>query len=90
MITCRNRTETPRRYGRADLAERLLSAIIDGTCPPDAALPPEGELAEQSAVSRLTVREAVKQLRAQNVVRVVRGPAPPTHRCGSSSSRPAG
>jgi DNA-binding FadR family transcriptional regulator len=56
-----------------DVAERLLSAIIDGTCPPDTALPPEAELAEQSAVSRLTVREAVKQLRAQNVVRVVRG-----------------
>jgi DNA-binding FadR family transcriptional regulator len=56
-----------------DLAERLLSEIIDGTLPPDAALPPEAELAEQASVSRLTVREAVKQLRAQNVVRVVRG-----------------
>ncbi|MER5177154.1 FadR/GntR family transcriptional regulator [Streptomyces sp. NPDC002896] len=56
-----------------DLAEQLLSAIIDGTYPPDSALPPEGELADQSSVSRLTVREAVKQLRAQNVVRVVRG-----------------
>ncbi|MGW1026310.1 FadR/GntR family transcriptional regulator [Streptomyces sp. NPDC002577] len=56
-----------------DLAEQLLSAIIDGSYPPDAALPPEAELAEQSSVSRLTVREAVKQLRAQNVVRVVRG-----------------
>ncbi|MEV0220277.1 FadR/GntR family transcriptional regulator [Streptomyces sp. NPDC050704] len=56
-----------------DLAEQLLSAIIDGTYLPDAALPPEAELAEQSSVSRLTVREAVKQLRAQNVVRVVRG-----------------
>ncbi|WP_330354268.1 FadR/GntR family transcriptional regulator [Streptomyces chartreusis] len=56
-----------------ELAERLLSEIIDGAYPPDAALPPEGELAEQSSVSRLTVREAVKQLRAQNVVRVVRG-----------------
>ncbi|WLW54919.1 FadR/GntR family transcriptional regulator [Streptomyces sp. YU58] len=56
-----------------DLAERLLGEIIDGTYPPDAALPPEAELAEQAAVSRLTVREAVKQLRAQNVVRVVRG-----------------
>ncbi|MEU1254139.1 FadR/GntR family transcriptional regulator [Streptomyces chartreusis] len=56
-----------------ELAERLLSEIIDGVYPPDAALPPEGELAEQSSVSRLTVREAVKQLRAQNVVRVVRG-----------------
>ncbi|WP_320775990.1 FadR/GntR family transcriptional regulator [Streptomyces sp. CRN 30] len=56
-----------------DLAERLLSEIIDGTHPPDAAFPPEAELAEQASVSRLTVREAVKQLRAQNVVRVVRG-----------------
>ncbi|WP_329217472.1 FadR family transcriptional regulator [Streptomyces sp. NBC_01485] len=56
-----------------DLAERLLSEIIDGTHQPDAALPPEAELAEQAAVSRLTVREAVKQLRAKNVVRVVRG-----------------
>ncbi|GAA2663066.1 FadR/GntR family transcriptional regulator [Streptomyces vastus] len=56
-----------------DLAEQLLNAIIDGTYLPDAALPPEAELAEQSSVSRLTVREAVKHLRAQNVVRVVRG-----------------
>ncbi|MGW0731995.1 FadR/GntR family transcriptional regulator [Streptomyces sp. NPDC002851] len=56
-----------------DLAEQLLAAIIDGQYPPDSALPPEGELSEQGAVSRLTVREAVKQLRAQNVVRVVRG-----------------
>ncbi|WP_369251215.1 FadR/GntR family transcriptional regulator [Streptomyces sp. R41] len=56
-----------------DLAEQLLTAIIDGRYPPDSALPPEGELSEQGGISRLTVREAVKQLRAQNVVRVVRG-----------------
>ena len=56
-----------------DLAEQLLTAIIDGQYPPDSALPPEGELSEQGGVSRLTVREAVKHLRAQNVVRVVRG-----------------
>jgi GntR family transcriptional regulator, transcriptional repressor for pyruvate dehydrogenase complex len=56
-----------------DLAEQLLSAIIDGRYPPDSALPPEAELAEQASVSRLTVREAVKHLRAQSVVRVVRG-----------------
>jgi GntR family transcriptional repressor for pyruvate dehydrogenase complex len=56
-----------------DLAEQLLTSIIDGHHPPDSALPPEGELSERSGVSRLTVREAVKQLRAQNVVRVVRG-----------------
>jgi len=56
-----------------DLAEQLLTAIIDGQYPPDSALPPEGELSEIGGVSRLTVREAVKALRAQNVVRVVRG-----------------
>jgi GntR family transcriptional repressor for pyruvate dehydrogenase complex len=56
-----------------DLAEQLLTAIIDGQYLPDSALPPEGELSEQGGVSRLTVREAVKQLRAQNIVRVVRG-----------------
>ncbi|PAZ10648.1 GntR family transcriptional regulator [Streptomyces sp. SA15] len=56
-----------------DLAEQLLTAIIDGAYPPGSALPPEGELSEQGGVSRLTVREAIKQLRAQNVVRVVRG-----------------
>ncbi|MDX3384727.1 FadR/GntR family transcriptional regulator [Streptomyces niveiscabiei] len=56
-----------------DLAEQVLTAIIDGQYPPDSALPPEGELAETGGVSRLTVREAVKALRAQNVVRVVRG-----------------
>lgn len=56
-----------------DLAEQLLTAIIDGQYPPDSALPPEGELSEQGGISRLTVREAIKQLRTQNVVRVVRG-----------------
>lgn len=56
-----------------DLAEQLLGAIIEGTYPPGAALPTEAELAEQFSVSRLTVREAVKVLRAQNVVRVQRG-----------------
>ena len=56
-----------------NLAEQLLTAIIDGQYPPDSALPPEGELSGIGGVSRLTVREAVKALRAQNVVRVVRG-----------------
>jgi GntR family transcriptional regulator, transcriptional repressor for pyruvate dehydrogenase complex len=55
------------------LAERLISAIIDGTHAPGTALPPEGELAEQYSVSRLTVREAIKALRVQNMVRIQRG-----------------
>lgn len=36
-------------------------------------VPPEGELAEQYEASRLTVGEAVKVLRSQNVVRIHRG-----------------
>ncbi|WP_050800024.1 MULTISPECIES: FadR/GntR family transcriptional regulator [Streptomyces] len=56
-----------------DIAERLLTAIIDGHYPPGTALPPEGVLAEQHAASRLTLREAVKVLRSQNVVRIHRG-----------------
>ncbi|MBE9373667.1 FadR family transcriptional regulator [Saccharopolyspora sp. HNM0983] len=56
-----------------ELAERLLSAIIDGTHAPGNALPAEGELAEQYAVSRLTVREAVTSLRVQGIVRIQRG-----------------
>ncbi|MBC9727580.1 FadR/GntR family transcriptional regulator [Streptomyces sp. TRM68367] len=56
-----------------EVAERLLNAIIDGVYPPGSMVPPEGELAEQYGASRLTVREAVKVLRSQNVVRIHRG-----------------
>ncbi|NUS89209.1 MAG: FadR family transcriptional regulator [Streptomyces sp.] len=56
-----------------DIAERLLSAIIDGHYPPGTALPPEAVLAEQHEASRLTLREAIKVLRAQNIVRIHRG-----------------
>jgi GntR family transcriptional regulator, transcriptional repressor for pyruvate dehydrogenase complex len=55
------------------LAERLLSEIIDGVYPPGSTLPPEADLAEWASVSRLTVREAVKALKAQNVVEIRRG-----------------
>lgn len=56
-----------------ELSEQLLGSIIDGTYPPGAALPSEPELAELFSMSRLTVREAVKALRVQNVVRIERG-----------------
>ncbi|MGP4019796.1 FadR/GntR family transcriptional regulator [Saccharopolyspora sp. 5N708] len=56
-----------------ELSEKLLGSIIDGTYPPGTALPSEGELAEQFSVSRLTIREAIKALRVQNVVRIQRG-----------------
>ncbi|MBG6189951.1 DNA-binding FadR family transcriptional regulator [Arthrobacter sp. CAN_A212] len=53
--------------------DELLERIIDGTYPPGSALPPENDLAASSDVSRLTVREALKQLQAQNVVQIRRG-----------------
>jgi GntR family transcriptional repressor for pyruvate dehydrogenase complex len=56
-----------------DLAAQLLQAIIDGHHRPDAPLPAEAEIADEASVSRLTVREAVKTLRAKSVVRIERG-----------------
>src|SRR5687768_18614527 len=56
-----------------ELTDELLTRIIDGRYAPDSALPPEGELARETGVSRLTIREAIKTLRAKNVVRVERG-----------------
>lgn len=55
------------------LADQLLEQIIEGRYPAESALPSELELAERADVSRLTVREAIKTLRAKNVVRVQRG-----------------
>lgn len=53
--------------------EEILDRIISGTYPPGASLPSEAELAADSDVSRLTVREALKKLQAQNIVQVKRG-----------------
>ncbi len=51
----------------------ILERIIDGTYQPGAALPSENDLAASLDVSRLTVREALKQLQAQHVVQIKRG-----------------
>jgi GntR family transcriptional regulator, transcriptional repressor for pyruvate dehydrogenase complex len=62
------------RTGLADqLAERLLDEIVTGTYPPDSRLPPEPVLAERAGVSRLTLREAIKDLRQRGVLRVQQG-----------------
>ena len=63
-----------RRAGLADqLAERLLDEIVAGVYPPDSRLPPEPVLAERAGVSRLTLREAIKDLRQRGVLRVQQG-----------------
>lgn len=53
----------------ADLLERILSGDLRS----QASLPAESELAKAADVSRLTVREALKTLQAQNIVTVRRG-----------------
>jgi GntR family transcriptional repressor for pyruvate dehydrogenase complex len=51
----------------------LRDAIMSGRLIVDQRLPSEQELAEQFGVSRPTVREALKRLAAQNLIRTQRG-----------------
>lgn len=63
----------PRPSRTQDAADQLLDAIIDGSLTAGAPLPPEGELAVNFGVSRLTMREAVRLLQAQGVIVQVPG-----------------
>ncbi|MEM6465505.1 MAG: GntR family transcriptional regulator [Pseudomonadota bacterium] len=57
----------------AQIAEALRAAILEGKLKVDARLPSEAELASRFGVSRPTVREALKRLAAQNLIRTTRG-----------------
>ena len=57
----------------AQIAKAIKDAIIAGTLRVDERLPSEAELAEQFDVSRPTVREALKRLAAQSLIRTQRG-----------------
>ena len=57
------------------VTERLRHAIHIGTYLPGDKLPPERTLAQQLGVSRMTVREAIRVLRADGYVTSRRGPA---------------
>ena len=59
-----------------ELADKLLESIVDGQFPVESVLPSEGELALKYGMSRLTVREAVRILRSQNIVTIRRGRGP--------------
>ncbi len=50
------------------LTERLESMIIEGSLKPGERLPPERTLAEQFAVSRPSVREAIQKLAARGLL----------------------
>jgi DNA-binding FadR family transcriptional regulator len=56
-----------------EVVEQVLDAIIEGRLRPGEPLPPEGVLAEELHVSRLTLREAVRLLQAQGVIVQVPG-----------------
>ena len=51
------------------IAEQIRESIVDGRLQADDRLPTEAELARQFGVSRPTVREALKRLAAQNLIR---------------------
>ena len=56
------------------ISESLRAAIMDGRLKVDERLPTEEELAQRFKVSRPTVREALKRLAAQHLIRSRRGP----------------
>ena len=56
------------------IAEQLRNAIVNGQFKIGERLPTEDELAQRYGVSRPSVREALKRLAAQNLVRAKRGP----------------
>lgn len=56
------------------IAEQIRESITDGRLKADDRLPTEEELARQFQVSRPTIREALKRLAAQSLIRSRRGP----------------
>lgn len=57
----------------AQIAKSIRDAIIAGDLTADERLPSEAELADKFSVSRPTVREALKRLAAQSLIRTQRG-----------------
>ncbi len=57
----------------AQIAHAIRDAIVSGELIVDERLPSESELAQQFQVSRPTVREALKRLAAQSLIRTQRG-----------------
>jgi len=72
MKIMKTRLETSRDLS-VQIAEAIRDAIIGGGLIVDERLPSEAELAEKFGVSRPTVREALKRLAAQNLIRTQRG-----------------
>lgn len=66
---------TPRRPKAAELiAAELRRQIVSGRLKPGDALHPESVLTEQFAISRPTLREALRLLEAESLITIARGP----------------
>ncbi|WP_432487243.1 FadR/GntR family transcriptional regulator [Kineococcus sp. SYSU DK018] len=63
----------PRKSLVSQVAETILDQIVRGELPVGGPLPTEAELCAVHDVSRMTLREALKTLQAQNVVRAAPG-----------------
>jgi GntR family transcriptional regulator len=61
-------TVTPADHRYLQVARTLRKEIVDGVYPVGSQLPTEHELCERFAVSRYTVREALRRLRDDNLV----------------------
>jgi DNA-binding GntR family transcriptional regulator len=61
-------TVTPADHRYLQVARALRKEIVDGVYPVGSQLPTEHELCERFAVSRYTVREALRRLRDDNLV----------------------
>lgn len=59
----------------SQIAKSIRDAILAGRLQVDERLPTEEELAQKFGVSRPTIREALKRLAAQNLIRSRRGPS---------------
>lgn len=67
------------------IAEKIRVAILSGDLEINARLPTEQELAQRFKVSRPTIREALKRLAAQNLIRSRRGPTGGSFVCRPSA-----
>ena len=56
-----------------EVAERLRERVVSGELQPGARLPNEAVLAQDFSVSRATVREALRSLAAQSLIRTAKG-----------------
>lgn len=73
MAQTRNHSDTPASKASDILADSLRERILGGEFPEDTPLPPERELVVQTGMSRTTVREALRILEVQGLVRIKTG-----------------